>query len=70
MDLDRFSVATLNLYNLQLPGKAMNPGQSPWTHTEYRRKVVWTGNQLRDLGADIVGLEELWHAQAIADVLR
>ncbi|MFZ2503591.1 MAG: endonuclease/exonuclease/phosphatase family protein, partial [Nocardioides sp.] len=42
----------------------------PWTHTEYRRKVVWTGNQLRDLGADIVGLEELWHAQAIADVLR
>ena len=27
----QFSVATINLYNLQLPGAAMNPNQRPWT---------------------------------------
>ena len=31
MDLDRFGVATFNLYNLQLPGEAMNPRQQPWS---------------------------------------
>ncbi|MGL5809698.1 MAG: endonuclease/exonuclease/phosphatase family protein [Nocardioides sp.] len=69
MDLDRFSMATFNLYNLQLPGKAMNPGQQPWTTAEYRRKVTWTGDQLRGLDADVVGLQELWHADAILDAL-
>ena len=31
MDLEKFSVATFNLYNLQEPGKPMNRGQTPWT---------------------------------------
>jgi predicted extracellular nuclease len=70
MDLERFSVATFNLYNLQLPGQPMNPRQRPWTETEYRRKVAWTGDQLRDLDADIVGLQELWHADAITESLE
>lgn len=70
MDLERFSVATFNLYNLQLPGRRMNPGQTPWTDDEYRRKLDWTGRQLKDLGADIVGFQELWHADALAAVLE
>ncbi len=70
MDLDRFSVATFNLYNLQLPDRAMNPGQRPWTDTEYRRKLTWIGNQIRELDADIVGLQELWHADAIAAAIE
>ena len=49
MDLDRFSVATFNLYNFQVPGAPMNPGQAPYSETEYRRKVVWTADRLRDL---------------------
>lgn len=70
MDLDTFTVATFNLYNLQLPGKPMNQFQKVWTQDEYRRKLVWTGNILRDLNADIIGLQELWHADAIMDALE
>lgn len=69
MSLDRFSVATFNLYNLQLPGWSMNPGQKPWTREEFDRKVSWTARQLIDLDADVVGLQELWHADAIGEVL-
>ncbi|MFS0705647.1 endonuclease/exonuclease/phosphatase family protein [Cellulomonas sp. 179-A 9B4 NHS] len=69
MDRQRFSVATVNLYNLQLPGRRMNPGQQPWTPVEYRRKVRWLADRLRELDADVVGLQELWHRDALADVL-
>lgn len=69
MGLDRFSVATFNLYNLQLPGEAMNPFQKPWTRTEFDRKVSWTARVLETVDADIVGLQELWDAEAMAEVL-
>ncbi len=69
MDYERFSVATFNLYNLQLPGRPMNPRQRPWTEREYSRKLTWTADRLRELGADIVGLQELWHADAMAAAL-
>ena len=39
MKLRQFSVATVNLYNLQLPGAAMNPNQRPWTTAEFDAKV-------------------------------
>jgi hypothetical protein len=70
MNLDHFSVATFNLYNLQLPGRSMNPGQVAWTPTEYRRKLDWTGRMLKELDADIVGLQELWHADAMTEALE
>ena len=69
MSLQRFSVATFNLFNLQLPGLDMNPGQKVWTQAEFDRKVGWIGGQLAALDADIVGLQELWHADAMAQVL-
>ncbi len=69
MDLDRFSVATFNLYNLQLPGAPMNPGQRPWTEAEYARKLAWVADRLRELRPDVVGFQELWHADALAAAL-
>jgi endonuclease/exonuclease/phosphatase family metal-dependent hydrolase len=69
MSLDRFSVATFNLYNLQLPGRPMNPGQKPWTDDEFADKVEWTAEQLHDIDADLVGLQELWSAEAMERVL-
>jgi predicted extracellular nuclease len=66
---DRFSVATFNLFNLQLPGVAMNPGQKPWTDDEFARKVAWIAGQIRTLDADIVGLQELWNRAAMERVL-
>lgn len=69
MSLDRFSVATFNLYNLQLPGLSLNPGQHPWTEEEYAAKRAWTASQLTQLDADVVGFQELWHRDALVDVL-
>ena len=57
MGLDRVSIATFNLYNFQLPGLPMNPRQKPWTDDEFRRKVNWVGATLKELDADIVGLQ-------------
>lgn len=70
MRLRKFSVATVNLYNLQLPGAAMNPNQKPWTTEEYDRKIAWLAAQLGSLDADVVGLQELWHRDAMAAVLE
>ncbi|MBO3094245.1 endonuclease/exonuclease/phosphatase family protein [Cellulomonas dongxiuzhuiae] len=70
MPLDRFTVATVNLFNLQLPGRPMNPGQAPWTESEYARKTAWLAERLRDLRADVVGLQELWHRDALVAALE
>lgn len=70
MPFDRLTVATVNLYNLQLPGRAMNPGRTPWTPREYARKVAWLADRLRDLRADVVGLQELWHRDALVAALE
>jgi predicted extracellular nuclease len=69
VDLEKFSVATFNLYNFQLPGLPMNPFQKPWTTAEFKRKVSWTARMLDTMDADIVGLQELWHAEAMETVL-
>ena len=69
MDHDRLSVATFNLYNFQLPGLAMNPNQKPWTKEEFGRKVSWVARMLDTIDADVVGLQELWHAEAMEAVL-
>ena len=69
MNLDRFSVATFNLYNLQLPGKRMNLGQRVWTEAEFASKVEWTSGQIARLNADVVGLQELWSREAMERVL-
>ena len=70
MKLRQFSVATVNLYNLQLPGAAMNPNQRPWTTTEFDAKVTWLAARLTALDADVIGLQELWHREALAAVLQ
>ncbi|MDE0545212.1 endonuclease/exonuclease/phosphatase family protein [Microbacterium sp. C7(2022)] len=69
MNLEHFSVATFNLYNFQLPGLHMNPGQRHWTPEEFDRKVEWIGRQIRALDADVIGLQELWHADAMEAVM-
>lgn len=70
MDLDRFSVATLNLYNLNLPGRAMYLDQEGWSQAEFDAKVDWLARQLRLLDADVLGLQELWHRDALLRVLE
>lgn len=65
-----FSVATFNLYNLNLPGLPIYSDSDGWSQEQYRAKVDWTARMLRELDADIVGFQELWHAEALIAALE
>jgi endonuclease/exonuclease/phosphatase family metal-dependent hydrolase len=67
-DLDRFSVATFNLYNLQQANAPIYQGR-PWSDEEFAKKADWISGQLQRLDADIVGLQELWSSDALIEVL-
>ena len=63
------SVATFNLYNLNLPGGPMYQNDEGWSPDQYAAKVAWSARMLRDLAPDVLGLQELWHAEALRDVV-
>lgn len=69
VNLSAVSIATLNLYNLNLPGLPMYTDTAGWTQEEFDAKVRWTARVLSELDADVVGLQELWHADAMVAVL-
>jgi hypothetical protein len=60
------SFGTFNLYNLNLPGKPIYTDRDGWSAEEYDRKIRWTGDMLRCLSPDVIGFQELWHADALA----
>lgn len=68
MKLSRLTIATFNLYNLNLPGRSIYTGAG-WTQAQYDSKIAWTAGQLRMLQPDVLGLQELWHADALAAAL-
>lgn len=69
MNFSRLGIATFNLYNLNKPGLPLY-GSVGWTEDQYARKIDWTARQLSMLKADIVGFQELWHADCLADALE
>lgn len=58
-------VATCNLLNLALPGQAFYDNQAPYREEEFQRKRQWLGGMLARLNADVVGVQEVWHEQAL-----
>jgi predicted extracellular nuclease len=64
MKLDRLSIATYNLYNLNEPGLRLYAAEG-WTEEQYARKVGWTARQLTLLNADVVGFQELWNRRSL-----
>ena len=62
------SFATVNLYNLQLPGKKWRHNAKLYTRKEYERKVDWTASMLKLIDADVIGFQELWSKQCLIDV--
>lgn len=63
------SFASFNLYNLQLPGRAVYGDTDGWDTSVYERKIAWTGRMLARLAADFIGFQELWAAEALDQVL-
>jgi len=61
---------TLNCLNLALRGAASYDGVDPYTPDEYIAKTQWLAAMLDRLAADIVLLQEVFHEQALSDVVR
>ena len=62
-----FKVATFNLLNLALAGKRYY--NHTYDETTYKRKVEWLAAHLRFMNADIVGFQEVFHAEALEEVI-
>jgi len=63
-------IATLNCLNLALPGRSFYGGVDPYSPDEYIAKTQWLATMLDRLGADFVLLQEVFHEQALSDVVR
>lgn len=63
-------IATLNCLNLALPARRTYDSWPPYSADEYLAKTQWLGQMIDRLAADIVCLQEVFHAQALGDVVR
>lgn len=70
MKLKQLSIATFNLYNLNKPGLAIYTDQDGWSDDEYRKKILWTAQQIDFQRPDIFGFQELWHADCLNEALE
>jgi endonuclease/exonuclease/phosphatase family metal-dependent hydrolase len=61
--------ATLNVCNLALPGLRFYDGVEPYTAEQYEARIAWLAQQLDRLDADVIGLQEIFSAAALNDVL-
>lgn len=60
-------VGTFNLRNLALPGQQFYNEQ--YTVEEFAQKQQWIGEQLHRMRADIIGFQEVFHEQALEQVV-
>jgi len=58
-------VASANLLNLALPGQVFYANQDPWSEPEFGRKRAWLGAMFSRLQADVLGVQEVWHLDAL-----
>lgn len=60
-------IATLNTMNLASAGRTTYPGER-LSLQDYERKADWTAGLLAEMDADFVGLQEVFHREALLDV--
>jgi endonuclease/exonuclease/phosphatase family metal-dependent hydrolase len=63
-------IATINCLNLALAGRRTYEGFAPYTPDEYIAKTQWLATLLDRLAADFVLVQEVFHEQALSDVVR
>lgn len=61
--------ATFNVCNLAPAGAKLYDNLAPLTPAQYEAKVAWTAQQLDQLDADVVGLQEIFSMAALREVL-
>ena len=58
-------LASANLLNLALPGRSYYDNQEPYSSADYERKLAWLGVMFERLGADVLGVQEVWDEAAL-----
>ncbi len=66
---DTFRIGTFNLFNLVLPEHTYY-GRKKYTQEEFNKKKAWINHQLLNMQADIVGFQEVFHQEALAEILQ
>jgi len=61
-------ISTFNLMNLASPEKPYY--NRKYSQHEYDKKVEWISRHLTDLNSDIVGFQEIFHREALEEVLE
>jgi hypothetical protein len=64
----RVTLASCNLFNINLPGLSVYSDRYGWDQEAYDKKVAWTGQMINIVDADVWGFQELWHTRALEDV--
>ncbi|NJM83705.1 MAG: endonuclease/exonuclease/phosphatase family protein [Tabrizicola sp.] len=59
------SFTSFNLFNLNEPGLPVYTDADGWTQAQYDLKISWTARMLREMLADVIGFQELWHAASL-----
>lgn len=66
----RLRIATLNCLNLALPGRRVYDAVEPYEPDEYIAKTQWLAALLDRMAADVVLVQEVFHEQALRDVVN
>lgn len=64
------SFASFNLLNLHVPGEPIYGDRDGWDSDIFDKKIAFTARLLDRLGADVIGLQELWAAPALATAME
>lgn len=62
-------LASFNVRNLALPGLVYYENMPPYSPAEYDMKTTWLAGQLDLSNADVIGLQEIFSPEAVADML-
>ncbi|MEQ8972439.1 MAG: endonuclease/exonuclease/phosphatase family protein [Coleofasciculus sp. C1-SOL-03] len=62
------NVGTFNLYNLVLPNVTYYD-TNKYSPEVYQRKKTWIARQIEQMDADIIGFQELFHEEALREIL-
>ncbi|MCP4440983.1 MAG: endonuclease/exonuclease/phosphatase family protein [Aureispira sp.] len=69
MQKDIFRIGSFNLLNLVLP-ETKYYGKREYSKEDYSKKMNWIANQLSRMDADIVGFQEVFHEEALQEIVR
>jgi len=67
-ELRHFKIGTFNLLNLVLPGITYYQNRN-YSQNDYNKKIEWIGSQLKQMGADVVGFQEVFHEEALREAV-